>query len=633
MDKGRAVRIHQRNLLITKLIWGFWLLSSITAFGADASTVGILLPGGLVCGLIPFLLSRRPRYAVLTMYVTITLLFSLCTAVTAFHPALSTFIFFWLALVMSSLYMQIWPIVYAGTLTFGATCAFFFYDHSPIFRQLIPYDIISFCLLGICLTIFLMVHSWVSEGLREAAEHNRQEAIEAKSQMEKLMKRLQKSAERKMEHMALHDALTGLPNSRKYRNILKEVLARSTSSGRKTAVLLLDIDRFKIINDSLGHRFGDELIRAIAGRLKECMGTSQLVARQGGDEFMLLLENVTCAEIEEMADCLLQSVSKPFMLEGHELIVTPSVGISLYPDDGYTADTLIKNADTAMYRAKDQGKNTYCFYTGDMKETSARTMLLENSLRRAMENKELVLYYQPQICLRTGNLIGVEALLRWQHPQLGWVFPSEFIPIAEETGGIVPLGAWVLEEACSAARRWQREGYSPFRISVNLSARQFRDNRLLNTIQDILERSELDPVFLDLEITEGMAIHHLHDVVYTLEELKKVGVHISIDDFGTGYSSLSYLHTLPIHSIKIDKSFMRTNEEGLEADWAIVSAVITMAHELGLTVIAEGVETEEQRDILRAMGCDVIQGYLVARPLAMEEFETWLRGHQSRLLI
>ncbi|WCN37268.1 putative bifunctional diguanylate cyclase/phosphodiesterase [Aneurinibacillus uraniidurans] len=633
MDKDYAVRIHQRNLLITKIIWGFWLLFSIVAFGADAATVGILLPGGLVCGLIPFLLSHRPQYAVLTMYVTITLLFSLCTAVTAFHPSLSMFIFFWLVLVMSSLYMQVWPIVYAGTLTFGATCVFFLYQADLTSGQMILYDVIPFGLLSICLTIFLVVNSRVSEQLCETAEHNRQEAIEAKSQMEKLLNRLQKSAERKMEHMALHDALTGLPNSRKYRIFLKESLARSASSGRKTAVLLLDIDRFKFINDSLGHRFGDELIREIAGRLRECMGTNQIVARQGGDEFMMLLENVACTEIEDMANCLLQAVSKPFMLEGHELIVTPSVGISLYPDDGYTVDTLIKNADTAMYRAKEQGRNTYCFYTGDMKETSARTMLLENHLRRAMENKELVLYYQPQICLRTGKLIGAEALLRWQHPHLGWVFPSEFIPIAEETGMIVSLGAWVLEEACMAARHWQKEGYSSFRISVNLSARQFRDQRLIDTVLGILKRSELEPEFLDLEITEGMAIHHLHDVACTLEALKKAGIHISIDDFGTGYSSLSYLKSLPIHSIKIDKSFMRTNEEGQEADWAIVSAVITMAHGLGLTVIAEGVETEEQSDILKAMDCDVIQGYLIARPLAMEEFEKWLRGQQSQSLV
>lgn len=629
MDKDRTMRIHQRNLLITKLIWGFWLLSSIVAFGAHATTVGILLPGGLICGLIPFLLSRRPKYAVLTMYVTITLLFGLCTAITASHPSVSMFGFFWLALVMSSLYMQIRPIVYAGILTLGSTCVFFWYHANLTSGQLILYDAISFGLLSICLTIFLVVNSRASEQLREVAEHNRQEAVKARSQMEKLMNRLQKSAERKMEHMALHDALTGLPNSRKYRIFLKESLARPASAGRKTAVLLLDIDRFKIINDSLGHRFGDELLREIAGRLKECMGTNQFVARQGGDEFMMLLENVTSNEIEDTANCLIQAVSKPFMLEGHELIVTPSLGISLYPDDGYTVDTLIKSADTAMYRAKEQGRNTYCFYTGDMRETSTRAMMLENHLRRAMENKELVLYYQPQICLRTGKLIGAEALLRWQHPHLGWIFPSEFIPIAEETGMIIPLGAWVLEEACMAARRWQKEGYGSFRISVNLSARQFRDQRLMDTVLDILKQSELEPEFLDLEITEGMAIHHLHDVACTLEALKKSGIHISIDDFGTGYSSLSYLKALPIHSIKIDKSFMRANEEGQEADWAIVSAVITMAHELGLTVIAEGVEIEEQRDILKAMDCDVIQGYLIARPLAMEEFEKWLHDQQS----
>lgn len=630
MNKRNNAHVHERNLLMTKLIWGFWLLFGITATFVDTALLDILIPGGFICGFIPFLLNRRPQHAVLTMYITITLLFTLFTAVTAFHPSLSNFIFLWFVLVMSSLYMQAWPITYAGTLTFIVTCAFSWFDYSRFFEQLSLRDSVMFCLFCVLLTTFLVINSRISKQLCETMEHNRQEAVEARSQVEKLMKRLQRSAERKIEHMALHDALTGLPNSRKYRDLLGEALARSASSGKKVAVLILDIDRFKIINDSLGHRFGDELIREIAARLKTCAGTDGLVARQGGDEFMLLIEKATLAGAEDMATCLLQSVSEPFMLEGHELIVTPSVGISLYPNDGYTVDALIKNADTAMYQAKEQGKNTYCFYTKDMKEKSARAMLLENGLRRALENRELVLYYQPQVCLRTGKLIGAEALLRWQHPELGWVFPSEFIPIAEETGIIIPLGAWVLEEACMAAHRWQQEGYAPFRISVNLSARQFRDHQLMDTVCGILERSGLDPALLDLEITEGMAIHHLHEVVYTLETLKETGVHISIDDFGTGYSSLSYLQTLPIDSIKIDKSFMRTDEAGQEADWAIVSAVVTMAHELGLSVVAEGVETEGQRDILDAFGCDAIQGYLVARPLAGEEFEKWLCSYPSR---
>jgi len=422
-------------------------------------------------------------------------------------------------------------------------------------------------------------------------------------------------AEERARVLAFHDALTGLPNRLLFNDRLKLALSQADRHHRKLAVLFVDLDRFKLINDSLGHSLGDILLRQVADRLITTVRHSDTVARLGGDEFTLLLPELHGPEdAARTARKILRTIRKPFSLEGREVFATPSIGIAMFPEDGEDVDTLLKNADTAMYRAKDEGRDNFQLYTSAMNVHALKRLSLESGLRRALPNRELRLWYQPVVNLADGEIHGFEALLRWQHPMLGLVPPSEFVPVAEATGLIVPIGPWVLRTACEQVRAWQETSQRPLSVAVNLSARQFEQADLTEQINRALDETGLPPETLELEIVESSAMRNAESAIKTLAQIKNTGVRISIDDFGVGYSSLSYLRRLPIDTLKIDRSFVRdiTIDPG---DAAIVTAVVGLARTLKLRVVAEGVETREQLDFLRRQGCDRMQGYLMSAPL------------------
>jgi diguanylate cyclase (GGDEF)-like protein/PAS domain S-box-containing protein len=428
-----------------------------------------------------------------------------------------------------------------------------------------------------------------------------------------------KHAEERLTFLADHDHLTDLPNRLLFMDRLSQALARVKWHQRLVAVLYLDLDHFKRINDSLGHDMGDLLLKAVAERLNSCVRAGDTVARIGGDEFTIVLGDVAQAEdIPKVAQKIVDAISKPFSLMGQEFFITLSMGISVFPNDGQDAQTLVKNADAAMYRAKEQGRNHYQHYSPAMNVRTLERLALESNLRHALERKELLLHYQPRVDLETGRITGVEALLRWQYPDLGLVSPSQFIPLAEETGLIIPIGEWVLRTACAQNKLWQSMGFPPIRVAVNLSARQFEQRDLVETIDRVINETGLNPNYLELELTEGLIMKNPETTIATLRSLHKMGIQISIDDFGTGYSSLSYLRRFPIHALKIDQSFVRdiiTDPDGT----VIVTAIILLAHSLKLKVIAEGVETKDQLDFVRSLKCHEMQGYFFSKPLPGEE--------------
>jgi diguanylate cyclase (GGDEF)-like protein/PAS domain S-box-containing protein len=429
----------------------------------------------------------------------------------------------------------------------------------------------------------------------------------------------QRLTEERIRHMAHHDALTQLPNRTLLHDRLEHAIARARRAGESVALLFIDLDRFKTINDSLGHPVGDRLLQAVAARLLDCTRGADTVARIGGDEFVLLLEALERPEAaRHVARKVLESLAEPVELGGHRLQVTPSIGICTFPADGEDVDTLMRNADTAMYHAKQAGRNTYQFFTAAMTEAVQRRLRLESDLRAALERDEFVVHFQPQLDLRSGAIVGFEALVRWRHPQRGMVPPAEFIPVAEEAGLIGAIGERVLRRACAQASAWRRAGHDRLQLAVNCSARQFQDERFVARVESILLEAGLPAARLELEITESIVMRRTEDVNARLLELERMGVRISIDDFGTGYSSLSYLKRLSIHQLKIDRSFVR--DIGTDPDdAAIVNAIIAIAHTLGLKVVAEGVETPGQLAYLRAAGCDLGQGYLFSAPLPAEE--------------
>ncbi|MBT2694027.1 bifunctional diguanylate cyclase/phosphodiesterase [Bacillus sp. ISL-55] len=428
-----------------------------------------------------------------------------------------------------------------------------------------------------------------------------------------------KKAEKTIKYMAYYDVLTGLPN----RNMVRKHLNAALSHGKgNLAVLFLDLDRFKIINDTKGHRVGDLLLKVVATRLKNAVKEQGLVSRQGGDEFIIVLKDFGKEQVVEVAERILNEFNKGITIEAQEFFVTPSIGISMAPEDGQDEETLIKHADTAMYLAKDRGKNNYQFYTDKLHGLSSRKMELENGLRKALEQNQLVLHYQPQVNLATGKIIGVEALVRWVHPVKGIISPAEFIPMAEETGLIVPLGKWVLEKAASQNKVWQEKGYSPIPMSVNISVRQLQEDTFIDCVKQVLFVTQLAPSYLDFEITESV-MQNSEKTALILDQLKELGITLAIDDFGTGYSSLSLLKHFPIDKIKIDKSFVddiiHHSNQG-----AMVKTIIDMGHNLKFSVIAEGVEEQEQVEFLLKNGCVVGQGYHFSRPLSVEAMEELL---------
>jgi len=421
------------------------------------------------------------------------------------------------------------------------------------------------------------------------------------------------------------EPVTGLPNRLLLQEHLEAARRRAEEHTAGLAVLYIDLDRFKNVNDTLGHRAGDLLLGAVVERLQQVLGGGDRLYSLGGDEFVVLAECVKNHEgAERLAQRVLNSLAAAFRLDHHELFITASIGIACYPEDGESADALLKNADLAMYRAKEQGRNTSQLFDTKMKERALERLALEQDLRRAIEREQFVLYYQPQVELRTGRIVGMEALVRWQDETRGLVSPGVFIPLAEETRLIVPLGELVLRTACRQNQAWQAAGYEPMIVSVNLSGHQFAQPNLAEMVREILQETGLAPEYLELEITESITMADVDRAVSMMHELASIGVRISIDDFGTGYSSLSYLKKFPIHTLKIDRSFVR-DIPGNKDDAAIATAIIAMAHSLQLNVIAEGVETEEQLAFLRERECDEMQGYLFSKPLPAAEFTALLQ--------
>jgi diguanylate cyclase (GGDEF)-like protein len=424
----------------------------------------------------------------------------------------------------------------------------------------------------------------------------------------------------RLYHLVHHDNLTSLPNRLLLQDRLQRMMVKAKRNKTYAAVLFLDLDRFKKINETLGHDIGDKLLLEVAKRLEKCVRRSDTVARLGGDEFAIILDDLRDTKfVAVVARKILNTLSKPAFIEDYELYATSSIGISLFPDDSEEVDGLMRCADTAMYRAKEAGKNNYQYYTADMNTRAFEFLLLESGLRKALDNDELVVFYQPLIDLSTNKLNGMEALLRWQHPEKGMISPGDFIPLAEETGLIEPIGDWVLRAACEQNKEWQDAGYPPVKVSVNMSARQFSNKNLVENISNVLEETCLKPEYLCIEITESVNMQDVKSTIAKLQKLHNMGVSLSIDDFGTGYSSLSYLKLFPINDLKIDRSFV-FNITTDSADAAIALSVIVLAHSMNLNVVAEGVETKEQLELLRKQGCDYVQGFLFSRPLSADEF-------------
>jgi diguanylate cyclase (GGDEF)-like protein/PAS domain S-box-containing protein len=440
-----------------------------------------------------------------------------------------------------------------------------------------------------------------------------------------------KQAQERLNHLAYHDALTDLPNQGLFKDRLKQAIALSRRSDQMQAVLLLNLDRFKQINDSLGYTAGDRVLQSVAQRLTSCVRDSDTVARFGGDEFAVLLTQIPRQQdAANTARAIKEVLDQAFIHDEQELFISSSIGISLYPDDGRDTPTLLKSAGAALERAKEQGGNTYQFYTSGRTTNALKQLVLESNMRPGLERGEFFIEYQPQVDIRNFQMLGMEALARWQHPGLGVLYPTEFIHLAEDSGLIIAIGDWVMRAACQQNKAWQNAGLEPMRLSVNFSARQFQQSTFVPTVAEILNETGLEPEWLELELTEGSIMKNPEEAIEKLLELRMMGIKIAIDDFGTGYSSLSYLKRFPIDTLKIDKSFVRdvcTDPD----DASIVRAIITLGHALDLMVIAEGVETQDQLDYLNSLGCDVVQGFLFSKALSTRDFGELLE-EQSRVL-
>ncbi|EIJ42900.1 PAS domain S-box/diguanylate cyclase (GGDEF) domain-containing protein [Beggiatoa alba B18LD] len=448
---------------------------------------------------------------------------------------------------------------------------------------------------------------------------------------------LQKRSEEKIKQLAYYDALTGLPNRLLFQEHLTQAIKRAQRENHRLALLLINIDGFKDINDALGHPVGDKVLCYTAKYLTHILEPeTPMIARLGGDEFTVLIDNLERIQDEieiaaQIATRILSNLNHAVTIEGHEIFLSTSIGIAIYPQDGTELSTLLKNVDIAKYEAKNKGRNSYRFFTKNDNAEAHKRLTLQNALRYALEREELFLCYQPLLETNTKNIMGVEALIRWQHPSFGMISPAEFIPLAEESGLIIPIGEWVLETACRQSHHWQQQGFTPLLMSVNLSVRQFNQPDLIDRIIKVLQRTDLSPNWLKLEITESLAMNCATKTVQTLKILKSLGIHLAIDDFGTGYSSLSYLKQFNLDILKIDRSFVA--DISTENDITLVTSIIKMAHGLNMQVVAEGVETEQQFDLLRANGCDYVQGFYFYKPLVEKDITKLLAQQESGQLI
>ena len=441
-----------------------------------------------------------------------------------------------------------------------------------------------------------------------------------------------KLSDRHLRYLSHHDKLTGLANRELFKDRLAQAVARAERSGNLVALLFLDLDRFKSINDMLGHLVADKLLVAVAERLKTCVRNVDTIARLGGDEFTIVLEDVaTPFDAELVCRKVVGALEDPLEIEGQEIYATASIGVTFFPTDATEVTGLIRNADVAMYRAKEDGRNKYHLFTADLNARAVERLSIETALRHALDREELFLCYQPKVNLQTGRVLGVEALVRWQHPHRGIVSPDEFVPVAEETGLIVPVGEWVLRQACEDALRWSRSGVEDVNVAVNLSARQFRQGDLLKTVDNIFCELSFDPNRLELEITESLLMDDTEASEVALYDLKAFGLSIYLDDFGTGYSSLAYLKKFPIDGLKIDRSFIRDIPGDVD-DEAITRAIVALSQALRLKVVAEGVETRAQLDFLNLEGCDEVQGYLFSKPLTYDRLVEWIRARNVDVL-
>lgn len=439
-----------------------------------------------------------------------------------------------------------------------------------------------------------------------------------------------KTVEKKIEFMAHHDALTNLPNRILAKDRTEYLISQANQNGSKIALLFIDLDGFKAINDSLGHSVGDEVLKMVALRLTEDKNPNDIISRQGGDEFLYIVSINTLSEIISIVNKVLKKFEKSFFVNNHAFNTSASIGIALYPDDGDSFEILLQNADTAMYEAKESGKNTYCFYTQQMNLNLIEQLKIQNDLKNALQNDELVLHFQPQINLSDNKIIGAEALIRWQHPELGTIMPMEFIPIAESRGLIVPIGQWVIEEACRQASIWQQSGMDIV-IAINISAMQFLRGNLESIIRNALQRYQINPRQLELELTESIMMHNTEITLQCVRNLKSLGIQLSLDDFGTGYSSLAYLKRFAVDKLKIDQSFVRDILKDRE-DATIVKTIIQMAKNLNLRTIAEGVEDANVLAVIDAYGCDAVQGYHFAKPMVASEFEKYYRERDKNFI-
>jgi diguanylate cyclase (GGDEF)-like protein len=619
--------IHRRNRLIVRVLWVILIYDIVVNFTFYASSESNLINVILLMGLVgvPLLslvtwLVRKRILVNLTMYlITLSFMVVLFILNSVEYDAINLYSLLFPPII-SAMYKQWKNILFSVAGSFAIFCYYVWNNGEQYFVNWMSTDIFYYFMIYLALGMTMLLDSRLAEKARLTALDNEQKAKEEKLESEQ-------QVQRRVRYLAYHDALTGLPNRNFFYEALEGTLETSRREGKKFALMYLDLDNFKQVNDSMGHYFGDKFLKVVANQLGDLLQGSGSIFRLGGDEFVIIVQDKSSEGLRRLAEELLSSFEQPIFLNGQPFYTSPSIGISEFPKDGEDVGTIISNADLSMYYAKKQGKNNFHFYTDELKDMFESNNKIESGLRNALAEQQLVLYYQPIVDLATGSLKGMEALIRWKHPERGFIPPSEFIPIAEQSDLIVRIGKWVMYTACKQNKEWQVAGYALIPISVNVSLRQFYDKDFLNSVTRILEETELDPSYLHLEITESI-VHDIETSRALIHQLKKLGIHISIDDFGTGYSSFSVLHQLPIDCLKIDRSFISDLTTNPVAE-AVAKTIIDMGKNLKFDIVAEGIEQVEQVQILKKNGCFSGQGYFYSKPVSAGETEAWFQQRKA----